>query len=82
MKYMKRAQIYKEPTEELIEAFKATLEKIIVCPYCGKHNQLDPPLLCCGEVHAEEAWEDEDGEIYLEADLLSAATDWKKEQEQ
>lgn len=32
------------------------LETIIVCPYCCEQNQLDPPKLCCGELHAEEAY--------------------------
>ena len=33
--------------------FKNSLETTIACPYCGDPNQLDPALLCCGEVHAQ-----------------------------
>lgn len=35
----------------------------ILCPYCGKKNQLEPPIGCCGEVHSEEFCIDENNEI-------------------
>ncbi len=40
------------------KAFLNTLTKEVICPYCGNPNQLDPPILCCGEVHAEEVYSD------------------------
>ena len=40
--------------QALYALFLSELDTAILCPYCGDENQLDPPLLCCGEVHAEQ----------------------------
>lgn len=66
---------------QLLEAFMETLESVVVCPYCMEPNQLDPPLCCCSEVHATEAWEQPNGEILLEDDLNSAAIEWMQAKE-
>lgn len=55
--------------DTIMEELLDSLDRVVVCPYCYRHNQLDPPLLCCGEVHAEEAWETEDGEIIRDSEL-------------
>ena len=60
--------------------FMSTLEEAILCPYCGVENQLDPPTLCCGEVHAEAAWLNEDEEAVYESDLPELFDAWLKEQ--
>jgi len=44
-------------------------EEVVVCPYCMEFNQLDPPIGCCGEGHAQKAWLKPDGEIVLDYDL-------------
>lgn len=62
--------------DQLADEFMDTLERIVVCPYCGKDNQLDPPLPCCGEVHAEEAWESPNGEVIMENELDDAFRAW------
>lgn len=41
----------------------------ILCPYCGKPNQLDPPLLCCGEMHAEKFYFADDENFWNEHEL-------------
>jgi hypothetical protein len=50
--------------------FKASLDTTIACPYCGEPNQLDPALLCCGEVHAQLFYVIGD-ELIDERDLMS-----------
>ena len=40
--------------KRMLEKFESELEQTVVCPYCMEPNQIDPPLLCCHEVHAEE----------------------------
>lgn len=37
----------------------------LVCPYCGTPTE----DVCCGEMHHEEGFETEDGEIVLESEL-------------
>jgi hypothetical protein len=66
--------------ETIFELFMETLEETVVCPYCGDSNQLDPPLLCCGEVHAERAWrvDDEDETFLMEHELSAACDVWAK----
>lgn len=55
--------------------FMSTLTKVVICPYCGEPNQLDPALLCCGEVHAEEVYDN--GEETFTADCLEREfKDW------
>lgn len=56
MSYLKRAY----------QLFHEKQQPAIVCPYCMEPNQLDPPLPCCKEVHAEECTEVElaDGTYY------------------
>jgi hypothetical protein len=39
--------------DRLYELFIDSLDTEIACPYCGEPNQIDPPMLCCGELHAE-----------------------------
>lgn len=56
-------------------AFLATLKKEIICPYCGKLNQLDPPIECCGEVHAEEVYDNGD-EIFTSNCLEKEFSKW------
>lgn len=63
---------------ELLAAFKKTLTATIVCPYCGEANQLDPPLLCCGENHAEEAYKNKDDEVIMESELHFEALSWAR----
>jgi hypothetical protein len=41
--------------------------KIGRCPYCGDEVEIEPTSCCCGEVHGEYAYEDEDGNEYTEA---------------
>lgn len=67
---------------KLREVFMDTLDSVIVCPYCGEENQLDPPLLCCSEVHACSAWRDVDEEVYLESELDAAFTTWLQRRKQ
>lgn len=43
-----------------LDQYLDTLALTILCPYCGEPNQLDPPSACCGEVHAEEMYDDGD----------------------
>lgn len=38
---------------------------IIVCPYCMEYVQIEPTTLCCGEVHAQEAYLFEDDTVEL-----------------
>lgn len=68
-----------EQNDKLMDQFLDTLDKTIVCPYCGAENQLDPPLLCCGEVHAEEAYIDENEEVILASELKEAFQSWLNE---
>jgi hypothetical protein len=70
-------------TNKLMQEFLDTMQEVIVCPYCGDQNQLDPPLPCCGEVHAEQAWllnPETDAEVLLyDSDLQAAFNKWKEE---
>jgi hypothetical protein len=56
--------------------FMKTLLPVVVCPYCCQKNQLDPPLPCCDEVHAEEAWLNSEDEVILESELETAFKEW------
>jgi hypothetical protein len=68
--------------KRLYELFLSTLNKTIACPYCGDDNQLDPPLLCCGEVHAQEFYTDKDGDLlYDKQDLNKLYMEWLAERE-
>lgn len=40
------------------------VEIVTVCPYCGDTVQIEPHMGCCGEVHSEEVYQDENGETY------------------
>ena len=63
--------------EQLYEQwYEANIEATIICPYCGDPNQLDPPMVCCGEIHAEEALLDSNGEIIAESELNKAFEKW------
>jgi len=60
----------------LFITYKNSLMNIIACPYCSKRNQDDPILGCCGEVHAEPAYQDSQGNIILEYELKEHFNQW------
>jgi len=65
---------------DLFEEFceERDYQRRIICPYCGDDNQLDPPLSCCGEIHAEIVWDN--GREYLDnKDILRAFNVWIEE---
>lgn len=65
-----------KPEAQWLE-FMIEVEPQIVCPYCGSPNQLDPALLCCGEVHAEtQYWYL--GELLNDIELAVAFRNWLK----
>jgi hypothetical protein len=82
--YCKGRGFHKVSLEEALEGrvfeteFLATLEPGIFCPYCGEPNQLDPPMLCCGEVHAEEGWFNADDEALRSDEFDDALKEFTK----
>lgn len=43
------------------------IQRIGRCPYCGSQVEMEPTQCCCGEVHGEWVYEDEDGNEYTES---------------
>jgi len=64
--------------DKLMDEFMDTLQEVVVCPYCGDENQLEPAIQCCGEIHAEKAYKDEDGDIYMDSELDELFAHWLK----
>lgn len=44
------------------------IQQVGRCPYCGDEVEIEPTDLCCGEVHGEYVYEDDDGNQYTEAE--------------
>ena len=53
-------------TEEDIKNMAKEIHCVGRCPYCGDEVEIEPTDMCCGEVHSEYVYEDEDGNEYTE----------------
>ena len=74
---------HRDHITDLYQEFLATLEAIIVCPYCGQGYDKATVEYdkCCGKNHPTEAWlqypnTKEQQVILYDSDLQSAFNEW------